>query len=141
MARFRQNPFEFLREISLFVSGTGWRAYDKVIGGTPIFYSGYTENMKAAVMASPMLNEKILDMAEKRLQVEEKEGTLDKSSRDFARHKAKRKNEIVVGLQEVVEVMTDQMICKMESKRFIRGAYYLCTQLLTRAYHQGMITK
>jgi len=29
------------------------------------------------------------------------------------------------------------MICKMESKRFIRGASYMCTQLLTRAYHQG----
>lgn len=26
----------------------------------------------------------------------------------------------------------------MESKRFIRGAYYLSTQLLTRAYHQGV---
>ncbi|KJF60279.1 acyltransferase [Coccidioides immitis RS] len=34
--------------------------------------------------------------------------------------------------------MIDNMICKMESKTFIRGAYYLCTQLLTRAYHQGI---
>lgn len=30
------------------------------------------------------------------------------------------------------------MICKMESRYFIRGAYYLATQLLTRAYHQGI---
>jgi len=29
-------------------------------------------------------------------------------------------------------------ICKFESKPFIRGAYYLCSQLLTRAYHQGI---
>jgi hypothetical protein len=140
MARFRQRPFDFLRDIGLFISGTGWRAYDDIIGGTPIFYSGYTENIKTAVMASSILNEKITDMAEKRLLVEEKEGTLDKDSRDFARHRAKRKNEIVTGLQEVVEVMIDQMICKMESKRFIRGAYYLCTQLLTRAYHQGRVS-
>jgi hypothetical protein len=27
----------------------------------------------------------------------------------------------------------------MESKTFIRGAYYLATELLTRAYHQGML--
>lgn len=139
MARFRQSPFDFLREVSLFVSGTGWRAYEDIIGGTPIFYSGYSENMKASIMASTILTDKIMDMAEKRLLVEEKEGTLDKTSKDFARHRARRKNEIVTGLQEVVEVMTDQMICKMESKRFIRGAYYLCTQLLTRAYHQGEI--
>jgi hypothetical protein len=31
----------------------------------------------------------------------------------------------------------DNMICKMENKTFIRGAYYFATQLLTRAYHQG----
>lgn len=30
------------------------------------------------------------------------------------------------------------MICKMDSKYFIRGAYYFATQLLTRAYHQGI---
>ena len=30
------------------------------------------------------------------------------------------------------------MICKFESKTFIRGAYYLVTQLLLRAYHQGI---
>src|SRR5437667_12793122 len=28
MARFRESPFDFLREVSLYVSGTGWRAYD-----------------------------------------------------------------------------------------------------------------
>ncbi|KAF1814155.1 acyltransferase [Eremomyces bilateralis CBS 781.70] len=34
--------------------------------------------------------------------------------------------------------MTEDMIAKMEGKRFIRGAYYMVTQLLTRAYHQGI---
>jgi hypothetical protein len=49
-----------------------------------------------------------------------------------------RRQEIEQSLQELCEKWTSDMICKMESKSFIRGAYYLCTQLLTRAYHQGM---
>lgn len=32
MARFRESPFDFLREVTLHVSGTGWRAYDDIIG-------------------------------------------------------------------------------------------------------------
>lgn len=46
MARFRESPLDFLREISLHVSGTGWRAYDDVIG-QPIYYPGFSDNMKA----------------------------------------------------------------------------------------------
>jgi hypothetical protein len=42
MVRFRENPFDFLREVSLYMSGTGWRAYDEPIG-QPIFYSGFSE--------------------------------------------------------------------------------------------------
>lgn len=136
MARFRENPFDFLREVSLFVSGTGWRSYDDVIG-QPVFYSGFSEKMKASVMSVPMLQDKIRELAEQRLLVEEKEGLLNRSRRDYAVKRAIRQKEIAESLQEVAESMTDQMICKMESKGFIRGAYYLCTQLLTRAYHQG----
>lgn len=38
----------------------------------------------------------------------------------------------------MAEKLTDNMICKFESKPFIRGAYYLVTQLTLRAYHQGI---
>lgn len=46
--------------------------------------------------------------------------------------------QIEESLMQVSEGWTDSMICKMESKGFIRGAYYFATQLLTRAYHQGV---
>jgi len=118
------------------VSGTGWRAYDAPIG-QPIFYSGFSENMKAAVMSTPILQRRITELAEKRIAVEEKEGLLGDDQRMLASKKAQRKALIEQSLQEVAEKLTDDMICKMESKTFIRGAYYLCTQLLTRAYHQG----
>ncbi|KMU89577.1 glycerol-3-phosphate acyltransferase [Coccidioides immitis H538.4] len=137
MGRFRQNPFEFLREISLFVSGTGWRAYDDFVG-QPIFYSGFTEKVKSEVLHHPLLQGKIAELAELRTKVEEKDGLLNGPSNNNGDKSLRRKNEIIANLREVVDTMIDNMICKMESKTFIRGAYYLCTQLLTRAYHQGI---
>ncbi|KAE8132643.1 acyltransferase [Aspergillus pseudotamarii] len=137
MARFRENPFDFLREVSLYMSGTGWRAYDDVIG-QPIFYSGFTDRMKTNILASPLLRGKVKELAEARLSVEEKEGLLDVKPGPFPKKKAHRRNEIESNLKEVVDSILDNMICKMENKRFIRGAYYLSTQLLTRAYHQGI---
>ncbi|KAB8069262.1 acyltransferase [Aspergillus leporis] len=137
MARFRENPFDFLREVSLHMSGTGWRAYDDVVG-QPIFYSGFTDRMKTNILASSILQGKVKELAEARLSVEEKEGLLDMKPGPLSKKATQRRNEIESNLKEVVDSMLDNMICKMESKRFIRGAYYLCTQLLTRAYHQGI---
>jgi 1-acyl-sn-glycerol-3-phosphate acyltransferase len=137
MPRFRTNPFGWLQEIALFVSGTGWRAYEDVVG-QPVFYAGYTEGIKSAVMASPILQQKLAELTDRRLQVEERELLLDTSSPTYSLDKAERRAEISSSLTQVTTSMIDQMVCKMESNRFIRGAYYLCTQLLTRAYHQGI---
>lgn len=160
MARFRSNPLEyvtlpheiinlnslgtnanfetrFLREVSLHVSGTGWRAYDNVIG-QPMFYSGFSDQMTAAVLSAPILQKRITDLAEKRIAVEEKEGLLDINDPLFEAKRTQRKSAIEYSLHELCERMTGDMICKFESKPFIRGAYYFCTQLLTRAYHQGL---
>lgn len=138
MARFRANPLDFLREVSLYMSGTGWRAYDDVIG-QPIFYPGFSERMKSAILASPMLQDEVRELARIRLAAEEKEGLVAiKEGVNMDEKRARRRNELESGLREVVDTMLDNMICKMESKTFIRGAYYLATQLLTRAYHQGI---
>ncbi|ROW00473.1 hypothetical protein VPNG_07960 [Cytospora leucostoma] len=139
-AHFRSEPLQFLREVSLYVSGTGWRAYDNVIG-QPIFYSGFSENLKNAILSAPLLNARIADLAGKRLAVEESQqllGNSDKDSREYATRKAQRRLFLETGLREVADKWIDQMICKFESRTFIRGAYYLVTQLLTRAYHQGI---
>ncbi|TDZ37299.1 Glycerol-3-phosphate acyltransferase [Colletotrichum spinosum] len=137
MARFRSEPLAFLREVSLYVSGTGWRAYDNVIG-QPIFYSGFSDKMKEAVLSAPLLQARIADLAEKRVAVEEKQGLLNRGDKDFELKRARRRVVIESGIQEVAEKMTDDMICKFESKTFIRSAYYLVTQLTLRAYHQGI---
>lgn len=136
MARFREAPLEFLREISLHVSGSGWRAYDDFIG-QPIFYRGFSDQMKAAVLKTPILKKRIESLAAQRVEFEEVQDIL--GTHAMEPQKMKRKQEIERSLQEVASSWTDAMICKMESKTFIRGAYYISTQLLTRAYHQGMI--
>ncbi|EOA86925.1 uncharacterized protein SETTUDRAFT_19439 [Exserohilum turcica Et28A] len=131
-ARFRSSPLDFLREVSLHFSGTGWRSFDNHIG-QPEFYPGFSEEMKGRVLSSPMLLAKIRELADKRVDVEANEGLLPNDDR-----KSRRRAEIEESLLQVSEGWTDSMICKMESKTFIRGAYYFATQLLTRAYHQGV---
>jgi 1-acyl-sn-glycerol-3-phosphate acyltransferase len=144
-ARFRSSPLDFIREVSLHFSGTGWRSFDNHIG-QPEFYSGFSEDMKTRVLNNPMLVAKVRELAEKRVDVEAAEGLLGVEAqnggsvgeKDKKDKKAKRRRQIEASLLEVSETWTDGMICKMESKAFIRGAYYLATQLLTRAYHQGV---
>ena len=141
-ARFRSSPLDFIREVSLQFSGTGWRSFDDHVG-QPEFYSGFSEDMKTRVLNNPMLVSKVRELAERRVEVEAKEGLLGVDAQNDngvgeKDRKAKRKTQIEEALLEVSETWTDGMICKMESKSFIRGAYYLATQLLTRAYHQGV---
>lgn len=140
MPRFRESPLDFIRDIGLHVSGSGWRSYDNVIG-QPIFYSGFTENMINAVMATPMLKAKISELAEKRVKVEEEQGLFGEVGLLYQKRRSIRRAELEASLHEVATKMTDDMVCKMESKRFIRGAYYFATALLTRAYNQGKLSR
>jgi hypothetical protein len=95
--------------------------------------------MIAAVLSTPILQQRIKELAEKRIEIEEKEGLLNTTDLLYKAKRAQRKAIIEQNLQELSEKLTQDMICKFESKPFIRGAYYLVTQLLTRAYHQGMV--
>ncbi|THY87480.1 acyltransferase, partial [Aureobasidium pullulans] len=100
--------------------------------GRNIFYNGFSSHITALVLKNPRLQAKISELAHKRLDVEIAEGTLPD-------HKVEdRRKELEAQLVQVADSWTDQMICKMDSRRFIRGAYYFATQLLTRAYHQGI---
>lgn len=137
-SRFRTSPLDFLRDISLHVTGNGWRSYDTVVG-QPIFYAGFSEQMRARVLAHPALVAKMRGLAEGRVKAEAEQGLLGGGEGERGEEaKRRREAEVEAQIREVVERMTDRMICKMESKRFIRSAYYVATQLLTRAYHQGI---
>jgi hypothetical protein len=81
------------------MAGTGWRAYDHFIG-QPIFYPGFSENMIANVLSTPILQQRIRELAEKRIAVEEKEGLLNKADPLYASKRTHRKNAIENSLQE-----------------------------------------
>jgi len=130
--RFRTSPVEFLRKFSLFVSGTEWRSYNAYVGRR-IFYSGFDEEMKNAVMASPLLQAKVSELAKKRVLVEEQEGSLHEPDAT-----SRRKEELGRQIEEVATKMIDEMICKMDSKAFVRWSFYFTTQLMTRTYDQGI---
>lgn len=93
-----------------------------------------------SVLSTPILQKRINELAEKRLAIEEKEGLLVPGEVGYEAKRNQRKSVLQHNLQELAEKMTGDMICKMESRPFIRGAYYMCSQLLTRAYHQGVFT-
>lgn len=97
--------------------------------------------MKAAVVSTPILQTKISELAAKRVAAEEEQGLLNRDDSMFETNKAARKVAIEQSLLQLAEKMTDDMICKMENKTFIRSAYYFCTELLTRAYHQGALRR
>ncbi|KAI5363226.1 putative phospholipid/glycerol acyltransferase, glycerol-3-phosphate acyltransferase-like protein [Septoria linicola] len=141
-AKFRSEPLNALQELGLHVLGKAWRSYDHVVG-PPVFYDGFSENMKGMVMKQPMLKARIAELAKKRVEVEIHEDLLGPKGLDgedevTRRKRQARREEIEAQLAEVEYENLDKMILKMESKRFIRGAYYFATQLLTRAYHQGI---
>ena len=69
MARFRKSPFDFFREVSLHISGTGWRSYEHPIGA-PVFYPKFSEEMLAKVMKNKLLLDKIDELAKKRVETE-----------------------------------------------------------------------
>ncbi|KAI9837598.1 MAG: hypothetical protein M1819_007249 [Sarea resinae] len=99
MARFRTSPFDFLREVTLHVSGAGWRSYDRIIG-QPIFYPGFTDKVKADVLSTPMLRQKIQELAEIRLNTEEQRGIHVSSDevlrlRSVAKEAEKNKHSII----------------------------------------------
>lgn len=141
-ARFREKPLNALQELSAHVRGEEWRSYDNIVG-TEIFYPGFSDHIKSMVMQQETLKKQISLLSRKRVEVELQQGLLGAIGveGESPKHKSRRderRKEIERELGQLAEQWTDQMICKMDSRYFIRGAYYLATQLLTRAYHQGI---
>jgi hypothetical protein len=103
------------------LSGTGWRGYENPIG-QPIFYKGYSENMRHLILTNEKLRKRVFELAKKRVDDEAKEGLLGEEPNPgvLQLKKSKRRREIELSLWEVADKIVDGMICKMESKKFIR---------------------
>ena len=145
-AHFREDPFSFLKQVSLHYAGTGWRGYNQVIG-QPIFYKGFSEQMKGRVMRSPIVRRKIAELAQRRADAEAAEaakggggeaegaggpavgvgvgvgigvGAGAGAGAGLPSATERRRDEIEKQLVDVAEGIVDGMICKFENKRFIR---------------------
>jgi hypothetical protein len=119
-AHFREDPFSFLKQISLHYSGTGWRSYNSIIG-QPIFFKGFSEQMKMKVLRSAILRWKIGQLAGRRTTLEDEQGMFGpKESPNWQKRRDRRHAELEQQLDEVADGIVDNMICKFESKRFIR---------------------
>ena len=117
---FRENPFSFLRQISIHYSGTGWRAYNDIIG-QPIFYKGFSEQMKERILKSALLMAKIAQLADRRAALEDAQGVFGaEHAAARAQRRERRRLEIEKQLNEVADGIVDGMICKFENKKFIR---------------------
>ena len=143
LGRFSNAPYDALKELSLYIYGTGWRSYTDYIGQR-VGYPGFTESMRSRVMSNSLLVSKIHQLAQMRADEEERLGILgDWHDRGVDQStsldkKATRRRELEVQLRQAAEQTANAMIAKMDSIPLARAAYYPVTALLTRAYHQGI---
>lgn len=72
--------------------------------------------MKARVLGSKTLKAKLQELAERRVVVEDGMGLFSEDEEQ----RRKRLREVEIQLQEVADGVVEGMICKFESKRFIR---------------------
>ncbi|KAK4054685.1 hypothetical protein OIO90_003497 [Microbotryomycetes sp. JL221] len=126
-ARFREDPFEFSKQLSLWANGTGWRAYDDYIGGR-IFYEGYSNRCVKMIMESPQVNIKIRQLAEEHVQ-----GL--KLTPDAKRKRLERTER---QMREVVYEMSQGLVAHMNSVSFLRFFGACVNNILVRMYDQGI---
>ncbi|KAK9248381.1 hypothetical protein V1506DRAFT_452533 [Lipomyces tetrasporus] len=128
---FRDSPYTFLRNIGKHIVGTTYRSYDNYVG-RDILYAGFTEEMKARVLRNELLRNRITSLAERSV----KESPVWSRMSRFEQED--RRQQVVEWLEAVTSKLADGMICKFESKRFLRLAYYIVMQILGRTYNQGL---
>ncbi|KAK9460706.1 acyltransferase-domain-containing protein [Lipomyces oligophaga] len=129
--RFREKPASFLTEVGKHIAGTSYRSYDNYVGRR-IFYRGFTDQMLSRVLKNPLLNERIITLAD---QFMESSPVAEASSPE---DRQLRRDKVVRWLQDVTRQLAQTMICKFEYKIIGRVAYYIVMQILGRSYNQGL---
>lgn len=117
---------QFSKQLSLWASGTTWRAYDDYIGGR-IMYEGYSNWCIKGIMESPQINLKIRQLAEEHV-------APLKLTSDARRKRLERTER---QMREVVYEMAHGLVAKMDSVRFLRFFGAVVNNILVRMYDQG----
>ncbi|GAA5896942.1 hypothetical protein JCM5296_002664 [Sporobolomyces johnsonii] len=127
-AHLRADPLEFSKQLSLWATGTGWRAYNDYIGGR-VFYEGYSESCVRAIMTSPQVLAKQHQVTEERLaHLHVPDGP----------EKVAKRAQIEKQVREETAKIANGLVARMDSVRFLRFFGALVNNLLVRLYHQGI---
>ncbi|GAA5925860.1 hypothetical protein JCM10213_007305 [Rhodosporidiobolus nylandii] len=124
----RNDPIEFSKQLSLWVSGTGWRSYNEYIGGR-VFYEGYSEDCIRHILTSRQVTSRVRHLTEKRLdELDLPEGP----ARDQMRAQIEEE------LLKRTRKMANGLVAKMDSVCFLRFFGAMVNNLLVRLYRQGI---
>ncbi|KPV77785.1 uncharacterized protein RHOBADRAFT_48040 [Rhodotorula graminis WP1] len=124
----RSDPIEFSKQLSLWATGTGWRAYTDYIG-QPIFYPGYSDDCVRGILTSQQLEKRIRFVADARVA---QLGLPDGPER------VRKRAQIEKELRKSAARIADGLVAKMDSVRFLRFFGAVVNNLLVRMYDQGI---
>ncbi|GAA5971080.1 hypothetical protein JCM11641_004135 [Rhodosporidiobolus odoratus] len=127
-ARLRSDPIEFSKQLSLWVRGSGWRAYSDYIGGRS-FYEGYSGECVRAIRSSRSVSSRIQQLTEARLKA------FDLPEGDLRQQK---RAEVEGELRKKAKKLSDGLVAKMNDVRFLRFFGAAVNNILVRLYHQGI---
>lgn len=101
---------QFSKQLSLWATGTGWRAYTDYIG-QPIFYPGYSDDCVRGILASGQLDKRIRFVANARAA---QLGLPEGPERD------RKRAQIEAELRRNAARIAGGLVAKMDSVRFLR---------------------
>ncbi|GAA6059510.1 hypothetical protein JCM10212_002253 [Sporobolomyces blumeae] len=127
-AHLRADPVEFSKQLSLWATGGGWRAYDNYVGAR-VFYEGYTLSCIRGIMTSPQV------IAKQRQVVEDRLAQLDLAN---PKARERKREQIEKSVRAETAKIAEGLVARMDSVRFLRFFGALVNNLLVRLYHQGI---
>ncbi|GAA5965561.1 hypothetical protein JCM3765_007380 [Sporobolomyces pararoseus] len=127
----RSDPIEFSKQLSLWATGSGWRAYENYVGAR-VFYEGYSESCIRGIMTSPQVVQKQREVVEERL------AALNLPSDLHPKAKQKKREHIERQVRAETAKVAEGLVARMDSVRFLRFFGALVNNLLVRLYHQGI---
>ncbi|GAA6042860.1 hypothetical protein JCM8097_007194 [Rhodosporidiobolus ruineniae] len=127
-AHLRQDPIEFSKQLSLWVSGSGWRSYQDYIGAR-VFYEGYSDECMCGIMASPQVNAQIQRETDARLAALSHPATADMQ---------KKRRQVESEVRKEARKVATGLVAKMDSIRFLRVFALVVHNALIRMYDQGI---
>ncbi|GAA6017937.1 hypothetical protein JCM10207_002712 [Rhodosporidiobolus poonsookiae] len=124
----RTDPIEFSKQLSLWASGTGWRSYSDYIGGR-VFYEGYSDDCIRGILSSPQVLSRIQQLTEARLAA---------LAMPAGPTRERKRAQVEEELRKEARRLSEGLVAKMDSLRFLRFLGATVNNLLVRLYHQGI---